>query len=331
MPRVAMTLMTLDSETATMPFANLLANGNEEKKKRIAISRPLIYDIGWNIMKRDGTILERKQYLVSEVFCTPQVFSTAYYAEKRPIYLAMIERGEIEIKTWKEITEELVRDMERVDYVGAFNSMFDFKKAIPFTELYIQKLYSPDYYEWEKVQYNLCKNIAENRTYNKPDRTFDAENFCFRGREYKMFDIWGMACEHLLNRVKYKELCLDLGMLTNSGEFFKSSAESSYRYLCEQYDFEEAHTALADAEIESAILAKILRRTGIKVGIEYFPFRKLGTTDDFVLNHCRRKKVERAEVVYKAMEDYIGDEDELTNYQRHILNRMEALREVMEG
>ena len=331
MAREKMKLMVLDSETATLPFANVLANGDEDRKKRIAISRPLAYDIAWSIILRDGTILEQKQYLVSEIFCVPAVFNTAYYAEKRPRYLEMIERGEIEVKTWKEITEELVKDLERVDYVGAFNSMFDFKKAIPFTELYIQKLYSPDYYDWEKMQYAMCERIADNVVSNKPDRDFDGEHFTFRGKDYDMFDIWGMACEHLLNRVSYKEMCLDHNMLTNSGEFFKSSAESSYRYLQKKYDFEEAHTALADTEIESAILAKILRNHGIKVGIEYFPFRKLGTTDDFVLNHCRRKQAERAEVVYNAMADYLGEDEVVTQYQKHIASRMEALMEVMEG
>lgn len=323
--------MVLDCETATLPFANSIAKGDEILKKNIAIAKPLIYDIGWSVMKRDGTILKRKQFLVAEIFCVPQVFNTAYYAEKRPIYLNMLANGEIEIKTWREITEELIADMEEVKYVGAFNSMFDFKKAIPFTELYVSKLYSPNYSEWEKMQYKLCERIAYNAN-RKPERDFDGEHFNFRGKDYEMFDIWGLACEHLLNRVSYKEQCLDHGMITNSGEYFKSSAEASYRYLCDKYDFEEAHTALADVEIECFILAKILRNHGMKIGIEHFPFRKLGTTDEFILNHCRHKKTERAEVVYKAMEKYVGDDTEnLTRYKQHILNKMEILSEVMEG
>ena len=93
MAREKMKLMVLDSETATMPFANVLANGDENRKKRIAISRPLAYDIAWSIILRDGTILEQKQYLVSEIFCVPSVFNTAYYAEKIPTYYDDLTTG----------------------------------------------------------------------------------------------------------------------------------------------------------------------------------------------------------------------------------------------
>ena len=51
--------------------------------------------------------------------------------------------------------------MAEVEAVGAYNSMFDFKKAIPFTELYINMLYSPNFYDWDKMQERICKNIAK--------------------------------------------------------------------------------------------------------------------------------------------------------------------------
>ena len=82
-------------------------------------------------MYRDGTVFEKKQFLVTETFSVPAVFNTAYYASKRPLYLAMMERGEIECLPWNTIMEAFIADLEKCDYVGAFNSMFDFKKAIP--------------------------------------------------------------------------------------------------------------------------------------------------------------------------------------------------------
>ena len=126
-----------------------MACGDAEKKKKIAIARPLIYDIGWTITNRKGEILDKKQFLIAETFSVPAVFNTAYYAEKRPIYLEMLQRRETSIKTWYEVSDMLLQDMRKVDAVGAYNSMFDFKKAIPFTELYINKLYSPNYQAWE--------------------------------------------------------------------------------------------------------------------------------------------------------------------------------------
>ena len=320
--------MVVDTETATLPFADSIAQMDAERKKRIAIARPLVYDIGWTLMHRDGTIFEKKHFLVAETFSVPSVFNTAYYKEKRPIYLDMMKRGEITVLPWETIMEDFVADLSVADYVGAFNSMFDFKKALPFTELYISKLYSPDYYEWEKMQYGLCEKIAQNvKQKSNPD--FDPEHFTFRNNHYEMFDIWGMACETLINKVKFKQECLENRMLTNSGDFFKTSAEATYRYLVDKYDFDEAHTALEDAEIESFILSKILAKKAVSVGIDYFPFRKLGRTVDFVKNHSRGERQKQyARTVHSAMDDYIGDyefEEELTNYQKQILGRMREL------
>ena len=42
--------MVVDTETATLPFANEIANNDPELKKKIAIARPLVYDIGWTLM-----------------------------------------------------------------------------------------------------------------------------------------------------------------------------------------------------------------------------------------------------------------------------------------
>ena len=183
--------LVFDCETATMPFANELAHGDSEKKKRVAIARPLIYNPGWTKVDRNGNISDRKEFLVAETFAVPSVFNTAYYADKRPIYLEKIARGELTVLPWNDIMKIFLADLEKVDAVGAFNSMFDFKKAIPFTELYIKHLYSPDYYEWEKTQYNICRNIANNTTKQKSENDFEPDVFRFRGKAYPLFDLLG--------------------------------------------------------------------------------------------------------------------------------------------
>lgn len=283
MSRHELRYMVFDCETATLPFANEIANGDNEKKKRIAIARPLIYDMGWTITNRKGEIIEKKQYLIAETFSVPSVFNTAYYSEKRPLYLDMLVKGETSVKPWQEVMEVFEQDLQKVNAVGAYNSMFDFKKAIPFTELYIKKLYSPSYYEWEQMQRNLCYTIANNPYHKEEDKNFDGDNFSFRGSNYPLFDLWGLATSHLLNNATYKKRCLDNNMLTASGTYFKTSAEASYRYLADMYDFDEAHTALDDAIIETFILSKIAKRSAITIGISFFPFRELGTTNEFVM------------------------------------------------
>lgn len=320
----------VDTETATLPFSDEIAQGDPERKKKIAIAKPLIYDIGWTICDRAGNIHDRKQFLIAETFSVPAVFNTAYYAEKRPIYLEMLKKGETTIKPWHEVMEIFMTDLEKVDSVGAFNAMFDFKKAIPFTELYVNMLYSPDYFKWEEIQRKSCKRIAFEKPSNDKNPNFDAEHFLFRGRLYDLFDLWGLATTHLLNNVTYKNNCLKHGMLTNSGVYFKTSAETSYRYLCDKYDFIESHTALDDAEIESYILHKIAQKHAVTNGIKYFPFRDLGYTYD----HCMRRKVpnlEECETVFNAMKIYVDSKDEESRYVKGLLKKMEMLLEYMEG
>lgn len=300
--------MVLDSETATLPFADEIAQGDAERKKRIAIAKPLIYDVGWTLCGRDGAIIDRKQFLIAETFSVMTVFNTAYHKDKRPIYLEMLGRGETVIKPWNEVMEIFISDLNKVDAVGAFNSMFDFKKAIPFTELYISKVYSPDFYQWEEIQYRLCEKIANGEKMPK-NKDFNPDIFSFRGRDYPLFDLWGLSTAYLLNNATYKKACLDNGLLTKSGTFFKTSAESTYQYLKNKFDFVEAHTALDDAEIESYILHKIAQRHAITQGIMYFPFQTLGFTYDF----CQRLKkpnLKDCRVVYEKIESYIRAKEE---------------------
>lgn len=328
MPKKPLRFMVVDTETATLPFVSEITLDPAGKKK-IAIAKPLIYDIGWTVCNRKGEVLENRQFLIAETFAVPQVFNTAYYAEKRPIYLEMLKAGETSIKPWDEVMEIFMTDMRSVDAVGAFNSMFDFKKALPFTELYIRKLYSPDYYEWEQQQKIFCKKILT----EKPAKTknFDPENFKFRGEEFPLFDLWGLATSHLLNNVTYKKECLKHGLLTNSGTFFKTSAESTYQYLCNKYDFIESHTALDDALIETFILSQIAKRHSISIGIKYFPFRDLGLTVDFV-QRTKIPIIEECEIVYNAIEKYLDTETSAgkdSNYLTALANKLEKLASYM--
>ena len=274
--------IVLDCETATLPEA---IKYDGEERKNIAIAKPLIYDLGWQVIDAQGRIYARKNYLISEVFSVPAIFDTAYYASKRGIYLEKLAKGEITLTDWKTASAELVEDMDACVAVGAYNSMFDYKKAIPFTDLYISKLYSPDFHDWLNFQNKKLPWLATGHRNENPNG-FDETIFRFRGKEYPLFDLWGLSCRHILNCDEYKNMCLDNDWQTASGKYFKTSAETAFRFFSETLDFEEAHTAIDDAEIESILFAEICKRTKKKfeMGIIYFPFRELGTVEDFILN-----------------------------------------------
>lgn len=277
--------IVLDCETATLPEA---INYEGEERKNIAIAKPLIYDLGWKVIDAQGRTYARKNYLISEIFSVPAIFDTAYYASKRCIYLEKLEKGEITLTDWKTASAELVEDMDACVAVGAYNSMFDYKKAIPFTDLYISKLYSPDFHDWLNYQNKKLPWLAKGNRNENPNG-FDETIFRFRGKEYPLFDLWGLSCRHILNCDEYKNMCLDNDWQTASGKYFKTSAETAFRFFSETLDFEEAHTAIDDAEIESILFAEICKRTKKKfeMGIIYFPFRELGTVESFLMNTGR--------------------------------------------
>lgn len=291
--------LTLDTETATLPFANEICKTAQQKQK-IAIAKPLVYDIGWTITDRKGNIIKEVNYLVQETFFVPNVFNTAYYCNKRPIYMDLLAKGEILTANWETIIHALIDDLNFCDIAGAYNACFDFKKAIPFTEKYIKHLYSADYNEWEKSQRKKCIRIlsdeddSENPDYLKPF-------FELRGVRYPIVDLWGVACERLINIDKYRDYCLQNKLLTASATYFKTSAETSFQYLMNKHDFIEDHTALSDAKIEAIILTKALKKGKVEPALSAFPFRELGTTYDYVTD--RRPKYKS--IVKEALFDYI--------------------------
>lgn len=269
----------LDCETATLPCAH---NYPAEQKKNIAISKPLIYDLGWKIMDSKGNIYRRKSYLISEIFSVPSIFNTAYYASKRPLYLEKIRKGEISVVSWERATAEMVADIEETEAVGAYNAMFDFKKAITFTEEYISHLYNEDFHEWEEKQNRAADFIANNTNRTNKNEKINPDIFEFRGKSYPLFDIWALSCENLINNDEYRQFCKDTNRTTASGKYYPTNAEVVYRYLTKDTEFIEAHMAVEDADIECEILAKVFKKVKPKnmtMGIVYFPFRILGRAD----------------------------------------------------
>ena len=273
--------MVLDCETATLSCASKYKN--EEQRKNIAITKPLIYDLGWKIVDRNGIVYHRENYLITEIFSVPTIFDTAYYAEKRPIYLEKLRKGEIVLTNWETAMTAFIADLEVCEAVGAYNSMFDYKKAIPFTELYVSKLYSADFHNWLAWQERSCEWLAEGGKV-EGQQAFEESIFRFRGKTYPLFDLWGLSCEHILNCDEYKQTCIDQKWETASGKYFKTSAETAYRFLSGNLTFDESHTAIDDCDIESQLFAEIVKRTKNKwdLGIEFFPFRILGTVERYL-------------------------------------------------
>ena len=318
--------LTLDTETATLPFANELCK-NASQKQKIAIVKPLVYDIGWTITDRQGNVIKKENYLVQETFFVPNVFNTAYYCNKRPIYMDLLAKNKIKSANWNDIMPVLIADLNMCDLTTAFNACFDFKKAIPFTERYIKHLYSANYNTWEKNQRKKCEKILRG-TDDSNNPEYLEPWFELRGKKYPIADLWGVACDRLINIDKYRNYCLENKLLTASVIYFKTSAETSFQYLMNQHDFIEDHTALSDAEIEAQILTKALKKGKIEPQIKAFPFRELGTSVDYV----KDKKPKYRSVVREMLKEYIEANDgyfkaecDNNNYWKRIIRTCETL------
>lgn len=316
--------LTLDTETATLPFANDICKTAKEKQK-IAIAKPLVYDIGWVITDRKGNEIKKENFLIQETFFVPNVFNTAYYKDKRPIYMNLLKENKIKVACWNDVVDILLADLRTCDLTTAFNACFDFKKAIPFTEKYIKHLYDSDYTFWEEEQKKKCEKILKGEdNSNNPD--YLEPWFELRGERFYIADLWGIACTRLINIDKYRDYCLKNKLYTTSAMYFKTSAETSFQYLMKQHDFLEDHIALSDAEIEAQILTKALKKGKVEPEIVAFPFKELGLTYDYVMKKPKYRK-ELKEAFEKYIEKNNG-EDKAVNgsaYWNRILNIWEVL------
>ena len=78
-----------------------------------SVEEPLPYDIGYAICDRTGYIYVKRSFIVAETFLDMQdVMSSAYYAEKIPMYWEDIKSGKRIIKSIVNIRKQILEDMK---------------------------------------------------------------------------------------------------------------------------------------------------------------------------------------------------------------------------
>ena len=199
--------LTIDTETA---------NGLDD---------PMMYDIGGAIHDRKGNVEETFSFVIYDVFCADrELFNTAYYAEKRPMYERQIAAGSrkiVSIYTAKRHIAELCNKYN-VKAIIAHNARFDYKSTNG-TMRYVSK---------SKVRYFLPYGIP-------------------------MWDTLKMAQDTICKQKTYQRWCEANGYLQKNGRV-RATAEILYRYITGNNDFIEDHTGLEDVLIEKEIFAKCM-------------------------------------------------------------------------
>ncbi len=83
----------------------------------------------------------------------------------------------------------------------------------------------------------------------------------FEDTEY--FDLWNASCNSFLNQKNYKKVARENGWVSEVGNI-STTAENAYRYIVNNPQFVETHTALEDVVIEVRILQEICRQKKAK-------------------------------------------------------------------
>ena len=181
-----------------------------------SLDKPFCYNIGYTIIDTDSReTLVKRSFVVEQVWHNLPLFQSAYYADKRDIYVKAMRARTSTLDKFGYICQQMRRDFKafEVERAFAYNSSFD-DKVFQFN------------CDWYK-----CVNPFDN---------------------IPIIDIRGFVHSFLIGD-SYKAFCDTYNYYTETGNY-STTAETVFRFITNQTNFIEAHTALNDAEIEAEIL-----------------------------------------------------------------------------
>ena len=194
---------------------------------------PFCYDLGYCILDTETKqVMLEKHFVIEQIWHNLPLFQSAYYREKRPIYIQLMRQRKAVMNKWGYVMREMHNDIKKYDVVAvyAYNSDFD-EKVINFN------------CDWFK-----CNNPLE---------------------DVPIYDIWGYASEIITSTASYQTFCEEHQRFTETGNY-KSSAEVVFQYIKNNPDFVEEHIGLYDSQIETAILLYCTEH-GAEWNTEYKP------------------------------------------------------------
>lgn len=188
-----------------------------------------VYDFGYILFDKKGNILFERNYINIDIFDNDNYMQNAYYAWKKPLY----------------------NNLENVIYTTTKGMFIDFFKMCE--------------------KYNVTHLLAYNLSFDMKALKYTANKFAHMNINYDNFilvDVMRTAIETLINTDKYRTFCKKNNEITEKGNY-KSSAETVYRYINCDIDFNEDHTALSDCYCEYSIFMKCLKqKKTVSIGVK---------------------------------------------------------------
>lgn len=194
---------------------------NNQIEVKNAPNDGLVYDIGFTIADKKGNVYAKRSFAIKEIFDWTDLMNTAYYKNKLPIYYDRIAKGQMEkISIW-DARKRIHKAMEyfNITEVYAYNANFDYT-TLNNTVRYISG--------------SACRWFFPYGT--------------------QICDIWHIACQVLGVQKTFQWE----NVRNNNGNLL-TNAERMFAYMSSNEEFEEEHTGLADALIETQILARCLK------------------------------------------------------------------------
>lgn len=195
-----------------------------------SLDKPFCYNVGYTI--RDSETrkeLVSREFVIEQIWHNLPLFESAYYANKRPFYVQAMRARKVIMDKFGYVCAQMRRDFKQYNVSGAY----------AFNSAFDEKVFNFNC-DWFK-----CLN------------PFD---------EVPVFDIRGYVHNFLVDD-SYKTFCEENDCFTDTGNY-STTAETVFQYITGDTYFEEAHTALSDAEIETEILFTCVDR-GAVLGTDY--------------------------------------------------------------
>jgi hypothetical protein len=184
----------------------------------------LAFDIAWILYDSKGNMLEKHNFLVSEIAETPfaqiLIRRDSFMKNKAQFYMDGMAFNSFEILSLVSISDIFNASAARYNaklVMCAYNAKFDYSVLNDNMQAY----YGIDFFD---------DNV-------------------------EVVDIMTMALATICDTNKYVRWCQLHNMVTEKGNV-KTNAETVYAYLVRDSEFVEAHHALADCEIEADIYFK---------------------------------------------------------------------------
>lgn len=180
----------------------------------------LVYDIGFVVCDKQGNIYCKRSYAVQEIFDWTELMSTAYYYKKLPKYYERLANN----KMYKNSIWHIRKVIKEIMQIFNITEVYAYNANFDYTTLNNTVRY---------LSGSACRWFFPYGT--------------------QICDIWNIACQVLGTQKTFQ-----WENIRNANNNLITNAERMFGY-CEQIDFEEEHTGLADAVVESQILARCFK------------------------------------------------------------------------